>query len=335
MSSPVFGREPSRPLPRDSDSDPTLEIDLTDGHESGPEDGSKPEGADAGRERNEHGADDESEAAGREVAADEPVAEGDQPAAEGRWERSEPEVDDESSADGDEPVADGGPGVEGAGERDGSPSGESDDLGESVADGDEPVADAGPGVDGAGERDGSPSGESDDLGESEQPDEADGLDVAELAELDGSPTTEPEASATRFDQEDLDEPEAQPVVLDAEDVSAEPALGHPEPVPPGPAAEPEPVPPGPAEEPEPVVPGPAAEPGAVPALLASPGGNGFEGPWVELQLLFVDDPQSATAGALQLLREALGGLSPEGASTEELRVAFRRYRAAYHDLATN
>jgi len=327
----VFGREPSRPLPRDSDSDPTLEIDLTDGHESGPEDGSKPEVADAGRERNEPGADDESEAAGREVAGDEPVAEGDQPAAEGRWGRSEPEVDDESAADGDEPVADGGPGVEGAGERDGSPSGESDDRGESVADGDEPVADGGPGVDGAGERDGSPSGESDDLGESEQPDEADGLDVAELAELDGSPTTEPEASATRFDQEDLDEPEAsatrfdqedldepeaQPVVLDAEDVSAEPALGDPEP-----AAQPEP-----AAEPEPE---------AVPALLASPGGNGFEGPWVELQLLFVDDPQSATAGALQLLREALGGLSPEGASTEELRVAFRRYRAAYHDLATN
>jgi hypothetical protein len=279
VSSPVFGREPSRPLPRDSDSDPTLEIDLTDGHESGPEDGPKPEVADAGRERNEPGADDESDAAGREVAGDEPVAEGDQPAAEGRWGRSEPEVDGESAADGDEPVADGGPGV-----------------------------------DGAGERDGSPSGESDDLGESEQPDEADGLDVAELAELDGSPTTEPEASATRFDQEDLDEPEAQPVVLDAEDVSAEPALGDPEP-----AAQPE----------------PAAEPEAVPALLATPGGNGFEGPWVELQLLFVDDPQSATAGALQLLREALGGLSPEGASTEELRVAFRRYRAAYHDLATN
>jgi hypothetical protein len=278
VSSPVFGREPSRPLPRDSDSDPTLEIDLTDGHESGPEDGSKPEVADAGRERNEPGADDESEAAGREVAGDEPVAEGDQPAAEGRWGRSEPEVDDESAADGDEPVADGGPGVEGAGEREGSTSGESDDL-----------------------------------GESEQPDEADGLDVAEL---DGSPTTEPEASATRFDQEDLDEPEAQPVVLDAEDVSAEPALGDPEP-----AAQPEP-----AAEPEPE---------AVPALLATPGGNGFEGPWVELQLLFVDDPQSATAGALQLLREALGGLSPEGASTEELRVAFRRYRAAYHDLATN
>jgi hypothetical protein len=289
MSSPVFGREPSRPLPRDSEADPTLEIDLTDGNESGPEDGWKPDAAEGGREGNEPGADDESEAAGREVAGDEPVAEGDQPGAESRGGRSEPEVDDES-----------------------------------VADGDEPGADAGPGVEGSGERDGSPSGESDDLGESEQPDEADGLDVAELAERDGSPSTEPEASATRFDQEDLDEPEAQPVVLDAEDVSAEPALGDPEP-----------VPPGPAEEPEPVVPGPAAEPGAVPALLASPGGNGFEGPWVELQLLFVDDPQSATAGALQLLREALGGLSPEGASTEELRVAFRRYRAAYHDLATN
>jgi hypothetical protein len=73
----------------------------------------------------------------------------------------------------------------------------------------------------------------------------------------------------------------------------------------------------------------------VPGGLVAGGVNGFEGPWTELQLQFVDDPQSATAGALQLLRDALGGLSPEGASTEELRVAFRRYRAAYHDLGRN
>ncbi len=65
------------------------------------------------------------------------------------------------------------------------------------------------------------------------------------------------------------------------------------------------------------------------------GGNGADGPWVELQLQFVDDPQDATAGALRMLREALDAWTPAGASTEDLRVAFRRYRAAYHDLAQN
>jgi hypothetical protein len=55
--------------------------------------------------------------------------------------------------------------------------------------------------------------------------------------------------------------------------------------------------------------------------------------WIEVQAQFVDDPQAATAEALRMLRERLDGLAPAGASTEDLRVAFRRYRAAYFDLA--
>jgi hypothetical protein len=55
--------------------------------------------------------------------------------------------------------------------------------------------------------------------------------------------------------------------------------------------------------------------------------------WIEIQAQFVDDPQAATAEALRRLRERLDGLAPAGASTEDLRVAFRRYRAAYFDLA--
>jgi hypothetical protein len=57
--------------------------------------------------------------------------------------------------------------------------------------------------------------------------------------------------------------------------------------------------------------------------------------WIEVQAQFVDDPQAATAEALRILRERLDGLAPAGASTEDLRVAFRQFRAAYFDLAEN
>jgi hypothetical protein len=54
--------------------------------------------------------------------------------------------------------------------------------------------------------------------------------------------------------------------------------------------------------------------------------------WIEIQAQFVDDPEAATDGALRMLRERLDGLVPALASTEDLRVAFQRYRAAWFDL---
>jgi hypothetical protein len=115
---------------------------------------------------------------------------------------------------------------------------------------------------------------------------------------------EPEGSVLDVDEVDEgepDEPAVEPVVLDAEGVSAEPAV-------------------------EPVVPASAAP---------APSANGLNGEWIELQGQFVDDPQGATVGALRMLREALEGLTPADASTEDLRVAFRRYRAAWFDLVEN
>jgi hypothetical protein len=134
------------------------------------------------------------------------------------------------------------------------------------------------------------------------------LDVDEVDE--GEPDEpvragrEPEGSVLDVDEVDEgepDEPAVEPVVLDAEGVSAEPAV-------------------------EPVVPASAAP---------APSANGLNGEWIELQGQFVDDPQGATVGALRMLREALEGLTPADASTEDLRVAFRRYRAAWFDLVEN
>jgi hypothetical protein len=134
------------------------------------------------------------------------------------------------------------------------------------------------------------------------------LDVGEVDEGErGEPVgagREPEGSVLDVDELDEgepDEPAVEPVVLDAEGVSAEPAV-------------------------EPVVPASAAP---------APSANGLNGEWIELQGQFVDDPQGATVGALRMLREALEGLTPADASTEDLRVAFRRYRAAWFDLVEN
>jgi len=125
-------------------------------------------------------------------------------------------------------------------------------------------------------------------------------DVDDVEEVEEHEPGEP-ASVTEGESALLDvgEPDSEPVVLDIE---------HPEPA-----------------EPVPVV----AE-----AVSAEPDrADGDEGAWVEIQAHFVDDPQAATAGALRMLRERLDGLAPAGASTEDLRVAFQRYRAAWHDLA--
>ena len=56
------------------------------------------------------------------------------------------------------------------------------------------------------------------------------------------------------------------------------------------------------------------------------------GRWDELQVRFVDDPRGAVDGAAGLLAEALAAMAPGDASTEDLRLAFQRYRAAFRDL---
>ena len=119
---------------------------------------------------------------------------------------------------------------------------------------------------------------------------------AETLDVEGSEAGEPGGET------EAEEPDGEPVVLDVEE-------------------------PAPAEPAEPVV--VDAE-----AVSAEPHrANGDDAAWVEIQAQFVDDPPAATAGALRMLRERLDGLAPAGASTEDLRVAFRRYRAAWFDLA--
>jgi len=147
--------------------------------------------------------------------------------------------------------------------------------------------------------------------ESAEADEPAALDVEESEA--GEPGGETEAGAETLDVEgseagepggetEAEEPDGEPVVLDVEE-------------------------PAPAEPAEPVV--VDAE-----AVSAEPHrANGDDAAWVEIQAQFVDDPPAATAGALRMLRERLDGLAPAGASTEDLRVAFRRYRAAWFDLA--
>jgi hypothetical protein len=64
----------------------------------------------------------------------------------------------------------------------------------------------------------------------------------------------------------------------------------------------------------------------------APVDDGWLRRWDELQATFVDDPQAAVDGAAALLSEALSQATPGEAGTEDLRVAFRRYRAAFRDL---
>jgi hypothetical protein len=117
----------------------------------------------------------------------------------------------------------------------------------------------------------------------------------EALDVEGSESGEPGGET------EAEEPDREPVVLDVEELA--------------------PTQPG-----EPVV--VDAE-----AVSAEPHrADGDEGAWVEIQAQFVDDPRAATAGALRMLRERLDYLAPAGASTEDLRVAFRRYRAAWFDL---
>jgi hypothetical protein len=119
--------------------------------------------------------------------------------------------------------------------------------------------------------------------------------------------------------------EAEPAVLPepvAEDTVAEPDTdAEPEPAV---LPESEPV----AEEPELAV-APVPEP--EPVAEAGPG-DAWVRRWDDLQATFVDDPRGAVDGAADLLSEALAEATPGDAGTEDLRVAFQRYRAAFRDL---
>jgi ribonuclease E len=64
----------------------------------------------------------------------------------------------------------------------------------------------------------------------------------------------------------------------------------------------------------------------------APVDDGWLRRWDELQATFVDDPRAAVDGAAALVTEALSQATPGEAGTEDLRVAFRRYRAAFRDL---
>jgi hypothetical protein len=125
--------------------------------------------------------------------------------------------------------------------------------------------------------------------------------------------TEPEPVAEAPDPAPVAE---RPVAEPDTDTEAEPAV----------LPESEPV----AEEPEPelaVVPVPEPEPVAE----AGPG-DAWVRRWDDLQATFVDDPRGAVDGAADLLSEALAEATPGDAGTEDLRVAFQRYRAAFRDL---
>jgi hypothetical protein len=83
-----------------------------------------------------------------------------------------------------------------------------------------------------------------------------------------------------------------------------------------------------------------------PGVLPRQDAQGFQVRWEAVQAVFVDDPQAATeqADALvgevmdQLLRlrqeylTQLRGAVGDGADTEAMRIALRRYRAFYNDL---
>ena len=254
MSAPVFGREPSRPLPRDDDSEPSSEIDLTDdrsGSERDRDDPTQPMTIKP----------DEGEA--DQPAAAEPTAGGSDVAERDETDEREPDA----AAGSDVPEGDE------AGRPDES---EGDEAGQ-------------PGVPESFEA-GQP--------EADAPEVPVGFKLAEAFEAanPGADKTEPSGYPTTGDTDTATESppvgaEVVPVVVEAEGVSAEPE--------------------------------------------DEPAGLDASEMWIEVQAQFVDDPQAATAEALRMLRERLDGLAPAGASTEDLRVAFRRYRAAYFDLAEN
>jgi len=130
------------------------------------------------------------------------------------------------------------------------------------------------------------------------------------------PDPEPEAEPAELDDEGAEA--AEPTALDVEESGGEPVVIDVE----------ELAPAEPATQPAELVVADAEAVSAEPHRA-----NGDDGAWVEIQAQFVDDPPAATAEALRMLRERLDGLVPAGASTEDLRVAFRRYRAAWFDLA--
>ena len=145
-------------------------------------------------------------------------------------------------------------------------------------------------------------------------DDEDALDVDEL---DTEPDPEPVAEEPGPDPEPVaEEPEPEPV---AEQPVAEQPLAE------QPVAEPDTE-----REWEPaVVPVPAPEP--EPVAEAEPD-DAWARRWDDLQATFVDDPRAAVDGAADLLSKALAEATPRDAGTEDLRVAFRRYRAAFRDL---
>jgi len=158
-------------------------------------------------------------------------------------------------------------------------------------------------------------------------DDEDALDVDEL-DTEPEPDPEPVAEEPGPDPE----PVAEEPGPDPEPVAEEP---EPEPVAEQPVAE-QPLAEQPVAEPdterewEPaVVPVPAPEP--EPVAEAEPD-DAWARRWDDLQATFVDDPRAAVDGAADLLFKALAEATPRDAGTEDLRVAFRRYRAAFRDL---
>ena len=147
-------------------------------------------------------------------------------------------------------------------------------------------------------------------------DDEDALDVDEL-DTEPEPDPEPVAEEPGPDPEPVaEEPEPEPV---AEQPVAEQPLAE------QPVAEPDTE-----REWEPaVVPVPAPEP--EPVAEAEPD-DAWARRWDDLQATFVDDPRAAVDGAADLLSKALAEATPRDAGTEDLRVAFRRYRAAFRDL---
>jgi hypothetical protein len=162
-----------------------------------------------------------------------------------------------------------------------------------------------------------------------EPEQATSLDAEPRPAADLDPEPEPHP-ALDLDPRDL-EPEPQPALdVDSGDLEPEPQ----------PALD---VDSGDLE-PEPPAAGLIAEPaadvdaGAYREADGSPVGGPVAltdesaGRWDELQVRFVDDPRGAVDGAAALLAEALAATTPGEASTEDLRVAFQRYRAAFRDL---
>lgn len=253
MSVPVFGREPSRPLPRDDDSEPSSEVDLTEGRSESER--SRDDPTEPMTIKPDEGEADQPDAA-------EPMAGGSDVAE--RDETDEREPDAAAGSDVSEGDEAGQPGVR-----------EGDEAGRpGVAEGFEAAKPAG----------------------ADAPEVPVGFKLAEAFEAakPGADEAEPSGYQTPGDTDTATESppvgtEVVPVVVEAEGVSAEPE--------------------------------------------AEPAGLDASEMWIEIQAQFVDDPQAATAEALRMLRERLDGLVPSGASTEDLRIAFRRYRAAYLDLA--